>query len=71
MIETRRLKNVVIFILTMNTFLERRLLLRKAFNEELADVLDFYDMFNLSLNIFKVLKNEIDKEEYKNKHKFL
>ena len=55
----------------MNTFLERRLLLRKAFNEELADVLDFYDMFNLSLNIFKVLKNEIDKEEYKNKHKFL
>ena len=71
MIETRRLKNVVIFILTMNTFLERRLLLRKAFNEELADVLDFYDMFNLSLNIFNVLKNEIDKEEYKNKHKFL
>ena len=71
MIETRRLKNVVIFILTMNTFLERRLLLRKPFNEELADVLDFYDMFNLSLNIFKVLKNEIHKKEYKNKHKFL
>ena len=71
MIETRRLKNVVIFILTMNTFLERRLLLRTAFNEELADVLDFYDMFNLSLNIFKVLENEIHKKEYKNKHKFL
>ena len=25
-------------------------------------------MFNLILNIFKVLKDEIDKNEYKNKH---
>ena len=29
-----------------------------------------YGMSNLILNIFKVLNGEIDKEEYKNKHKF-
>ena len=55
--------------------------LRKAFNEELANkesgwvtkmrhLLDSYGMSNLILNIFKVLNGEIDKKEYKNKHKF-
>ena len=33
-------------------------------------LLDSYGMSNLILNIFKVLNDEIDKEEYKNKHKF-
>ena len=55
--------------------------LRKAFNEELANkesgwvrkmrqLLDAYGMSNLILNIFKVLNGEIDKKEYKIKHKF-
>ena len=55
--------------------------LRKAFNEELANkesawvtkmrhLLECYGMSNLILNIFKVLNEEIDKKEYKNKHKF-
>ena len=55
--------------------------LLKAFNEELANkesgwvrkmrqLLDSYGMSNLILNIFKVLNGEIDKKEYKNKHKF-
>ena len=29
-----------------------------------------YGMSNLILNIFKALNDEIDKKEYKNKHKF-
>ena len=33
-------------------------------------LLDSYGMSNLILNIFKVLNGEIDKKEYKNKHKF-
>ena len=33
-------------------------------------LLDSYGMSNLILNIFKVLNDEIDKKEYKNKHKF-
>ena len=33
-------------------------------------LLDAYVMSNLILNIFKVLNDEIDKNEYKNKHKF-
>ena len=55
--------------------------LRKAFKEELANkesgwvakmrhLLDSYSMSNLILNIFKVLNGEIDKKEYKNKHRF-
>ena len=55
--------------------------LRKSFNEELANkesgwvrkmrqLLDSYGMSNLILNIFKVLNGEIDKKEYKIKHKF-
>ena len=55
--------------------------LGKAFNEELANkesgwmtkmrhLLDSCGMSNLILNIFKVLNGEIDKKEYKNKHKF-
>ena len=55
--------------------------LRKAFNEELANkesgwvtkmrhLLDSHGMSNLILNIFKVLNGEIDKKEYKIKHKF-
>ena len=55
--------------------------LRKAFNEELANkesawvtkmrhLLECYGMSSLILNIFKVLNDEIDKKEYKNKHKF-
>ena len=56
--------------------------LRKYFNEELASkesawvtkmrhLLNSYDdMSNLILNIFKVMKDEIDKKEYKSKHKF-
>ena len=55
--------------------------LRKAFNKELANkesgwvtkmrhLLGSYSMSNLILNIFKVLNGEIDKKEYKNKHKF-
>ena len=53
----------------------------KAFNEELANkesgwvikmrhLLDSYGISNLILNISKVLNDEIDKKEYKNKHKF-
>ena len=55
--------------------------LRKAFNEKLANKqsgwvtkmrhqLDSYGMPHLILNIYKVLNGEIDKKEYKNKHKF-
>ena len=33
-------------------------------------LLDSYGMSNLILNIFKVLKDGIDKKEHKNKHKF-
>ena len=54
--------------------------LHKAFNEELANkeswwvtkmrhLLDSYSMYNLILNISKVLNDEIDKKEYKNKPK--
>ena len=54
---------------------------RKVFNEEVTNkesdsvkkmrhLLDSYGMSNLILNIFKVLNGEIDKKEYKNKHKF-
>ena len=50
--------------------------LRKAFNEELANkesclltkmrhLLDSYRMSNLILNTFKVLKDEVDKNEKK------
>ena len=53
----------------------------KAFNKELANkesgsvikmthLLDSCGMSNLILNMFKVLKDEIDNKEYKNKHKF-
>ena len=60
-------------------FLNEDCYLRKAFNEELANKesgwmtkmrLDSGGMSNLILNIFKVLNGEIDKKEYKNKHKF-
>ena len=62
-------------------FVKEDCYLRKAFNEELANkesgwvtkarhLLDSYGMSNLILNIFKVLNGEIDKKEYKNKHKF-
>ena len=34
-------------------------------------LLDSYGMSNLILNIVKALKDEIDKEKYKNKHKLL
>ena len=55
--------------------------LSKAFNEDLTNkesgwvtkvrhLLDSYAMSNLILKILKVLKDEIDKKEYKNKHKF-
>ena len=55
--------------------------LRKAFNEKLANKqsgwvtkmrhqLDSYGMSYLILNIYKVLNDEIDRKEYKNKHKF-
>ena len=32
--------------------------------------MDSYSMYNLILNIFKVLNGELDKKEYQNKHKF-
>ena len=62
-------------------FVKEDCYLRKAFNEELSNkesgwvtkmrhLLDSYGMSNLILNIFKVLNGEIDKKEYKNKHKF-
>ena len=62
-------------------FVKEDCCLRKAFNEELSNkesgwvtkmrhLLDSYGMSNLILNIFKVLNGEIDKKEYKNKHKF-
>ena len=38
--------------------------------EKMRHLLDSYGMFNLILNIFKVFNGEIDKKEYKNKHKF-
>ena len=55
--------------------------LGKAFNEELGSkesgwvtemrhLLDPYGMSNFILNIFKVLKDEMEKKEYKNKQKF-
>ena len=55
--------------------------LSKAFNEDLTNkesgwvtkvrhLMDSYAMSNLILKILKVLKDEIDKKEYKNKHKF-
>ena len=58
------------------TFVEEDWYLRKAFNEELANkesgwvtkmrhLLNSYGMSNLILNIFKVLKDEIDKEDCK------
>ena len=37
---------------------------------KMRHLLDPYGMSNLILNIFKVLNGEIDKKEYKNKHKF-
>ena len=54
--------------------------LHKAFNEEqtnkeservtkMRHLLDSYGMFHFILNILKVLNDEIDKKEYKNKHK--
>ena len=60
-------------------FVKEDCYLRKTFNEELANkqsgwvtkmrhLLDSYSMYNLILNIFKVLNGEIDKKEYKNKH---
>ena len=62
-------------------FVKEDCYLRKAFKEELANkesgwvakmrhLLDSYSMSNLILNIFKVLNGEIDKKEYKNKHRF-
>ena len=56
--------------------------LDKAFNEELGSkesgwvtemrhLLDPYDMSNFILNIFKVLKDEMEKKEYKNKQALL
>ena len=62
-------------------FMKEGCYLRKTFNEELANkksgwvikmrhLLDSYGMSNLILNIFKVLNDEIDKKECKNKHKF-
>ena len=37
---------------------------------KMRHLLDACGMPNLILNIFKVLNSEIDKKEYKNKHKF-
>ena len=62
-------------------FVKEDCYLRKAFKEELANkesgwvakmrhLLDSYSMSNLILNIFKMLNGEIDKKEYKNKHRF-
>ena len=62
-------------------FVKEDCYLRGAFNEELANkepcwvtkmrhLLDSYGMSNLILNIFKAWNGEIDKKEYKNKHKF-
>ena len=62
-------------------FVKEDCYLCKAFNEELANkesgwvtktrqLLDSYGMSNLILNIFKVLKGEIAKREYKNKYQF-
>ena len=62
-------------------FVKEDCYLRKAFNEELANkesgwvtkmrhLMYSYGMSNLILNIFKALNDEIDKKEYKNKHKF-
>ena len=62
-------------------FVKEDFYLRQAFNEELVNIksgqvtkmrhlLDSYGMSNLILNIFKVLKDEPDKKEYKNKCQF-
>ena len=62
-------------------FVKEDCYLRKGFHEELTNnesgcvtkmrhLLYSYGMPNLILNIFKVLNGEIDKKEYKNKHKF-
>ena len=62
-------------------FVKKDCYLSKAFNEELTNkesgwvtkvrhLLDTYAMSNLILKILKVLKDEIDKKEYKNKHRF-
>ena len=62
-------------------FVKEDCYLPKAFNEELANkesgwvtkirhLLDSYGMSNPILIIFKVLNGEVDKREYKNKHKF-
>ena len=74
-IETKLLKS-----LQRIPFVKEDYYLREAFNEELAKEsgwvtkmrhqLNSYGMSNLILNIFKVLKDEIDKKEYKNKQKF-
>ena len=37
---------------------------------KIKHLLDAYGMSNLILNIFQVLNGDIDKKEYKNKHKF-
>ena len=37
---------------------------------KMTHLLDSYSMYNLILNIFKVLNGELDKKGYQNKHKF-
>ena len=37
---------------------------------KMRHLLDSYSMYNLILNIFKVLNGELDKKGYQNKHKF-
>ena len=58
-------------------FLEEDTFLRKAINEEikinsgrianLKYILDSYGLFNLMINIFKVVERDLSKKDYKNK----